>query len=247
MNLSSKGGLAPGLAAGLLLVSALMAPLAQADESPRLIAVTGQGEVSVKPDRARLSLAADALNADLKAAEAEVNKVVRAYLVEAKALGTKDEHISTAGISISPEYVWDEKARRQQLVGYRARREINVVIENLDKVGDYILRATKVGVNHVSSPALESSKSGTLVEQALVNAANDARAKARLLAETLGLKLGPVRTLRVNDYTPPPMPMKVMAMRAEAADAGGNQEMGFAAGEIKYTASAAVEFDLIKP
>ncbi len=248
MNIESRRRWISGITSGLMLATAAMlASVAQAEESPRLIAVNGQGEVSVKPDRARLNLAADALNADLKLAEAEVNKVVRAYLAEAKALGTKEEHISTAGISINPEYVWDEKARRQQLVGYRARREINVVIENLDKIGDYLLRATKVGVNNVSSPVLESSRSGTLIEQALVNAANDARTKAKLLAETLDMKLGSVRTLRVNDYVAPPMPMKVMAMRAEAADAGGNQEIGFAAGEIKYTASAAVEFDLLKP
>lgn len=237
----------PGLASGILLVVALMSPAAHAEEPPRLLAVTGQGEVSVKPDRARLNLAADALNADLKTAEAQVNKVVRAYLVEARALGTKDEHIATAGISINPEYVWDEKARRQELVGYRARREINVIVEDLDKVGDYLLRATKVGVNHVSAPVLESSQSAKLIEQALVNAAKDAQAKARLLANTLGMKLGAVRTLRVNDYAAPPMPMKVMAMRAEMAADSGNQEMGFAAGEIKYNASASVEFDLQKP
>lgn len=244
MDHPSRFRVLPGIAS-LLLAAALLSPAAQAAEpAPRLIAVTGQGEVSVKPDRARLNLAADALNADLKVAEAEVNKVVRAYVAEARALGTKDEHISTAGISISPEYVWDEKARRQQLVGYRARREINVLVENLDKVGDYLLRATKVGVNHVSTPVLESSRSATLVEQALVNAAKDAQSKARLLANTLGMKLGAVRTLRVNDYVAPPMPMKVMAMRAEAAADSGNQEMGFEAGEIKYTASASVEFDL---
>lgn len=236
-----------GLLAGVLASSLLLATVAaSAEESPRLVAVTGVGEVAVKPDRARLSLAADALNVDLKVAEAAVNKVIRAYLAEAKALGAKDEQISTAGISINPEYVWDEKTRRQELVGYRARREIYVVVENLEKVGDYILRATKVGVNHVSSPVLESSRSASLTEQALVNAANDARSKAKLLAETLGMKLGAVRTLRVNDFAPPPMPMKVMAMRAEAADSG-NQEMGFAAGEIKLSASASVEFDLIKP
>lgn len=233
------------LPAALLLMAA-QAPAIAAEEQPRLVAVTGQGEVAVKPDRARLTLAVDALNADLKAAEAEVNRVVRAYLVEAKALGTKDEHISTAGISISPEYVWDEKARRQQLVGYRARRDINVTVENLDRIGDYLLRATKVGVNNVSSPVLESSGKDALLQQALVNAANDARAKAKLLAETLGMKLGAVRTLRINDYAPPPMPMKAMMQRAEMADSG-NQEMGFAAGEIKYSASASVEFDLIKP
>lgn len=237
---------------GLLLPAALLfVPFAQAAAEPpppRIVAVSGQGEVSTKPDRARLSLAADAMNADLKTAEATVNKIVRAYLVEAKALGVKDEKISTAGISINPEYVWDEKDRQQKLVGYRARRDIEVIIEDLDKLGDYVLRATKVGINHVSSPVLESSKSEALSREALVKAANDARSKAKLLADTLGMKLGAARSVRVNDYTPPPVPMvKAMAMRAEmASDAGGNQEMGFAGGEIKYTANAAVEFDLLE-
>lgn len=214
---------------------------------PRTIAVTGQGEVSVPPDRARLNLAADALNADLKTAEAAVNKTVRAYLAEAKALGLKDEKISTAGISISPEYIWDEKSRQQKLVGYRARRDIEVTIDRLDQLGDFVLRATQVGINHVSAPQLESSKSEALIREALVKAANDGRDKARLLAETLGMKLGPARSVRVNDGTPPPVPMvKAYAMRAEAADMGGNQEMGFAGGEIRYSASTALEFDLLE-
>ena len=235
--------------AWMLPAALLLASVAHAAEPPppRIVAVTGQGEVSVAPDRARLSLAADALNADLKTAEASVNKIVRAYLAEAKSLGLKDEKISTAGISISPEYVWDEKQRQQKLVGYRARRDIEVVIDDLDKLGDFVLRATKVGINHVSSPVLESSKSEALSRQALVKAATDARDKAKLLAETLGMKLGPARSVRVNDGMPPPQPMvKVMAMRAEGADMGGNQEMGFAGGEIKYSASAAVEFDLLE-
>ncbi len=235
------------LAAALLVPLLLACSMAQAAEEPRrVVAVNGQGEVSTRPDRARLNLAADALNTDLKAAEAEVNRIVRAYLAEAKSLGAKDEQISTAGININPEYVWDEKTRRNKLVGYRARRDIDIVVSDLDKLGDFVLRATKVGVNHVSAPVLESSKSKDLMKEALAKAAIDARDKARLLAETLGMKLGAVRSLRVNDYTPPPVPMvKAMAMRAEAAaDMSGNEEIGFSGGEIKYSATAAVEFDL---
>jgi len=240
----ARGLLATAISTAVLLSTSFSVAAA---EQERLVAVTGSGEVMVKPDRARLSLAAESLNADVKVAEASVNSVVRAYLVAARTLGTKDEQISTAGVSLSPEYVWDEKARRQELVGYRARREINVVIADLDKLGDYILRATEVGVTHVSSPQLESSRSASLTELAMVNAAIDARAKAKLLADTLGMKLGAVRSLRVNDYAPPPVPMKAMAMRAEAAGDSGNQEMGLAAGEIKYTSSVSVEFDLLVP
>lgn len=236
--------------AWLLPALLLLCPPAQAADAPppRIVAVDGQGEVSTRPDRARLNLAADALNADLKTAEAQVNAIVRSYLAEAKALGAKEDEISTAGISINPEYVWDEKLRQQKLVGYRARRDIAVTVHDLDKLGDFVLRATKAGVNHVSPPTLESSQADALGRQALARAATDARDKAKLLADTLGMKLGPVRTLRVNSELPPPVPM-VMAKAAafsEAADGSGNSEIGFSGGEIKYKASASAEFDLLE-
>lgn len=237
------------IACGALLVAA--SGLARADDAAaqrRSVNVTGQGEVSVKPDRAQLSLGVEASNAELKAAEAEVNKVVRAFLAEAKSLGLKDEQISTAGVSIQPEYVWDEKARRQKFNGYRASRQIVLRIDNLDRIGDLILAATKVGVNQVSAPQLYSTRAKDVAREALVKATEDARSKAQLLAATLGVKLGSVRNLSANDNSqPPPVMYKAMAARVEMADQGGNAEMGFSAGEIKYNASVNADFDLIAP
>ncbi|HKY91283.1 MAG TPA: SIMPL domain-containing protein [Nevskiaceae bacterium] len=232
------------------LVAVLMAGAASAHDDSialhRHVSVTGHGEITAKPDRARLHLGVTKLDLDLRAAEAGVNGVVRAYLAEAKALGIKDEHISTAGMNIAPEYVWDEKERNNRLVGYRASREIDLVIENLDKIGDFVLRATKVGVNQVQTPQLESSKAKELQSQAMVKAAEEARAKAKLLAETLGAKLGPIHNLSVSDGgMPPPMP-KMMAMRAAAADSG-NEEMGFSAGEIRFNVQVSADFELLVP
>lgn len=239
--------------AGLLLLLAAsplsLAP-AMAQDKPELhrhVSVSGQGEVSVTPDRARLRLGVTQLSPDLDAAEAKVNAVVRAYLAEAKTLGAKDEQISTAGMSIQPEYQWDEKERVNHLVGYRVSRDIEVVIQNLDKLGDFVLRATKAGVNQVQPPQLESSKAKDLQNQALTRAALDAQAKARLMAETLGVKLGPLHNLSASDFAPPPPMPKVMTMRADAAFESGNQEMGFSPGEIRYAASVNAEFDLLIP
>lgn len=239
---------ASALLATLLLVSTSVF----ADHHPapdrRSVSVSGQGEVSVKPDRARLSVAVDKFANEPRPAEAEVNKVVRAYLAELKALGIADKHISTAGISLSPEYVWDEKLRQNRITGYRARRDIQIVVENLDKLGDLILSATKVGMNQVSPPALESSKGKELSREALAAAAEDARAKAQLLAVTLGVKLGAVRSISANDGGfPQPVMAKAMMMRADMAQESGNTQMGFEAGEIKVTASVQAEFDLIAP
>ncbi|MFT4046831.1 MAG: SIMPL domain-containing protein [Solimonas sp.] len=238
------------LSAVLPVAGPFAAPPARAADAPtpRTVTVDGQGEIDVKPDRARLDLAADALNADLKTAEAQVNAIVRAYLAEAKSLGARDEQISTAGVSLSPEYVWDDKLRQQKRVGYRARRDIEIVIGDLDKLGDYVLRATRAGVNHVSPPQLESSQSDALERQALAKAAQDAQTKARLLADTLGVKLGPVRSVRANQAVAPPRPpmVKALAMRADAGEAGGNEQLGFSGGEIRYSASVSAEFDLVE-
>lgn len=217
-------------------------------EQRRSVSVSGQGEVSVKPDRARLSVAVDRINQEPQAAEAEVNKVVRAYLAELRKLGLTEAQISTAGISLNPEYVWDEALRQNRITGYRARRDIQLVVEKLDLVGDLILSATRSGINQVSPPSLESSQGKALSRKALVAAVEDARSKAKLVADTLGVKLGAVRMVSAQDGDiPRPVMAKAMMMRADAANESGNAQMGFEAGEIKVNASVQAEFDLLAP
>lgn len=216
-------------------------------EPHRHVSVSGQGEVSVAPDRARLRMGITQVNANLNEAETEVNRVVRAYLAKAKSLGVKDEHISTAGVTIQPEYVWDEKTRNNRLVGYRVSRDIEVVVVKLDQLGDLVLGATQAGVNQVQPPQLESSKAKETESQAMVKAAQDAQGKARLLAETLGAKLGPVHNISAAEFNPPPPMPKMMAMRNQEAFDSGNQEMGISAGEIRYSITVNAEFDLLTP
>lgn len=217
----------------------------QAGEPPhRHVAVTGQGEVSALPDRARLRLGVTRVDAELARAETDVNRIVRGYVAEARKLGIKEEHLNTTGVSLYPEYVWDEPTRNNRLVGYRVNREIEVQVHALERLGDLVLRATEVGVNQVHPPVLESSKAREIQQQALVKAALDAQARARLLAETLGMKLGAVHQLNAAETAPaPPMP-KLMAMRAEMADSG-NAEMGMSTGELRYGATVSAEFELL--
>jgi uncharacterized protein YggE len=219
---------------------------ASAEKLLRTVTVSGEATVSAVPDRARLNLGVTEVAPEVATAEAEVNRVVRAYVAEVKKLGAKDEQIGTAGVSIQPEYVWDEKARRNQLTGYRVSRDIEVRVSDLDKLGAYLLAATRAGINQVQPPQLESSKVDELEQQALAAAARDAQSKAALLATTLGAKLGAVRSVSEAGMQPPqPVFKAAMAMRAEAAD--DNAEMGLETGEIRVHASLTAEFDLIAP
>ncbi|HZR34056.1 MAG TPA: SIMPL domain-containing protein [Nevskia sp.] len=242
MKPSRKGSLQTALAALLLCSAAAQADAAAPDR--RAVTVSGQGEVSAAPDRARLSMAVEITDPDLKAAQAKVNGIVRAYLAQARALGARDEDVSTAGLSINAEYDYSN-GKGRKFLGYHVTRGIGVVVRDLDKIGDYLQRATDAGINNISNPQLESSKADELQRQALAKAALDAQAKARALADTLGVKLGTVHTINASSEAirPPGPQPRVLAMAAAAP--GGNEEMGFAAGEVKYSSTLTAEFDLL--
>jgi uncharacterized protein YggE len=232
------------LALCLLAVAAAQAEAPAPDR--RMVTVSGQGEVSGAPDRARLGMAVEETSTDLKAAQARVNGVVRTYLTQARALGAKDEDLSTAGLSINSEYDYSG-GKGRKFVGYHVTRTITVVVRDLDKIGDYLQRATDAGINNVSNPQLESSKADDLGRQALAKAALDAQAKAKVLADALGVKLGTVRTISASSEIsrPPPGPQPRVMLMAAAAAPSGKDEMGFAAGEIRYTSNINAEFDLV--
>ncbi len=225
---------------------------AASDHAPdrRSVSVSGRGEVAATPDRARVSMQVETTKLDLRVAQTEVSRIVKDYLSQLKALGIAEADISTAGLSIQPEYDYSAKGGRKFL-GYHLTRGIEVVVRDLDKIGDVLLKATTAGINNVSDPALESSKAEALGRDALAKAAEDARAKAKVLADALGAKLGAVHTLNANaEYIPAPQMQKarfsVMAA-ADAAPESGNEALGFSAGQIRYSATVNADFDLIAP
>ncbi|MBA4286676.1 MAG: SIMPL domain-containing protein [Xanthomonadaceae bacterium] len=238
--------------AAALLIGSLSGPLLASDHPPdrRSVNVSGRGEVAVTPDRARISMQVETTKQDLRVAQTEVSRIVKDYLAQLKATGIAEADISTAGLSIQPEYDYSAKGGRKFL-GYHLTRGIEVVVRDLDKIGDVLLKATTAGINNVSDPQLESSKAEALGRDALAKAAEDARAKAKVLADALGAKLGAVHTLNANaEYIPaPPMQKARFAVTAsaDAATESGNEALGFSAGQIRYSATVNADFDLIAP
>lgn len=230
----------------VLLTTAMTAQAANRSDR-RSVRVDGHGEVSVAPDRARLQMAAQVTSKELDAAQTQVNAIVRAYVKRAKALGASDADISTAGFNVQPQYDYSSKDGRK-FVGYQVTRHIEVTVHDLAKVGDYLLQATAAGINNVSEPVLESSHADALRLRALAAAAKSAQARAQVLAQTLGAKLGPIHRIDASPASPQPVPMmRALAASAPNAAASGNEQMGFSAGEIRYRADIHAEFDLQSP
>lgn len=234
----------------LALAALSLSCAAQAGDAPpdrRSVSVDGRGEVYATPDRARVSMSVEVTKPELQAAQAEANRVVRELLAQLRPLGLKDEDIATAGLNIRADYDYANSKRR--FLGYHVSRGVEVVVRDLDRIGDVLLKATAVGINNVSDPQLESSKAEALQRDALAKAAANARAKAQVLADALGVKLGPIHTVHSSTEAPPPVPRARFALMAAApaADASGNEQMGFSAGQIRYGANLDADFDLVAP
>lgn len=227
----------------VLTLTLLAAPVA-AEEMPRHVSVVGSGEITVVPDRASLALGVEMRARELKVARDEVSRVVADFLALAGKMKIEKESLNTSQLTIRPEYDWIAATRKRKLTGYYVARQINVELDDLEKLGPLLERAVELGVNSVSGPYFTSSRHGELTRVALKRAAEDARRNAEVLAMTLGASLGPIRSVQAqNANLPPPRPYQ--RAQALAADSAGGGEETYEPGEIKLTQRVSAMFDLL--
>jgi hypothetical protein len=120
-------------------------------EMPRTISVSGTGTIDATPDIARLSLAVQRRDVSMQVARDETVRVSKAFLALCKKLGIPENKIRTSGLTINPEYRWDEKTNQQVFTGYFVQRQLGG-INDLDKLGNVIEGAIDAG-EQVSPPA----------------------------------------------------------------------------------------------
>jgi uncharacterized protein YggE len=209
----------------------------------RLITVGGQGEVSVNPDHATLTLGVESRGPVLNKARDEVNATTNKFLAFAKRLGVQDKYVSTTSANIRPEYHWDNKSGERNLTGYYVSRSLVVDLRDLEKLGQLVEGAVDLGVNQVSDPTLGLADQAAAETEALKRAAEDAKHNAEVLAKTLGVKVGALRSITATElgYSPP-SPRGPALMRAEAATANG--AASYSAGQVKFSTRVNAQFDI---
>ena len=234
------------LLAGLMAVATLPVATALADEPvPRTVSVSGQGEVSAEPDLAHVTLGVQTRRPTLAEARKEVATTVDRVLALCKDLKVDPKFVNATRVQVQPDYSWDERNRKQVLLGYIVSREVQVEVRDLEQLGPLIERAVSAGVNQVSDPVLDSTQRKQLERQAMTLAVQDARLNAETLAQAAGVGLGAVRTISASGASPVmPMYRSKMVM-ADAAAAPPAPEASYQPGEMKFSTSINAEYDLV--
>lgn len=219
------------------------AAAAHDDPRPRLLTVSGEGEVEVAPDRADVGFAVEASEKNLADAERLVTDATVRLLKLCDSLGIAKNAVRSAQLNVQPQYDSGVVSNRPRIVGYFVSRQVEVDLRDLAKLGKLLQGAVDTGANRVTGVGFGSTRKDEHQRAALALAAQDARANADQLASTMGVKLGKLHTLVASESggMPPPMPMYEMRAKSMASQ---DAEQSYQAGQIKYHASVTVEFDL---
>jgi len=231
------------MALGLAAMMALPAVASAAEPIQPRIVVTGEGEATVAPDLAILSLSV--MREAKTAREAlDANNAAMAEVIEAiKQFGVADRDVQTAGLQIMPRYNYTNKpdgTQDAELVAYQVINTLTVRVRDLVKTGEIIDKAVSLGVNQGGNIVFTNDDPSATLTEARKNAVAEATARARTLAEAAGVQLG--RVIEILDQSFGAQPMQIQAKSFDRAMMAAS--VPIEAGETTYRVQVNMTFEL---
>jgi len=215
-------------------------------KKPSTISVYGIGTVLAQPDIIQMGITLSNVNKTNKAAQDEVNKMVRQALAVLKNAGIEDKNIMTASLTFRSEY---EYTNRRILVGQRAEQSINFSVDNIDndservsEIIDKLIQINGIELNQINFSVKNTTeyyvKSRELAYQKAVEKANQYAglsnlkiAKVLSISEEANQQVSPISNRMMNNK---------LAYEAATSDAGASTIVPM--GELEITTRIFIEF-----
>lgn len=192
---------APRLGVALLwtlLALALPGALAAQEAGPPgadRIEVAGRGIVHGEPDVAHVQLGVERTAPEVGAALSDANQALAAVREALLQHGVAEEDVRTETFDVRQDRQRDGEGRVQDTT-YRVVHMLAVRSTDLDGLGELLSAAVNTGADRIGAIRFELEDPGALEERARTLAMEDARGKARQLADAAERTLGPVRVVR---------------------------------------------------
>ncbi|MEZ4194997.1 MAG: SIMPL domain-containing protein [Candidatus Paceibacterota bacterium] len=164
---------------------------------PTTISVTGEGEVNALPDIGQFSFAVNASGADAITAKEESGTKINDLIAFLKESGVEEKDIKTDYYNMYPKYKNETKPcplgsycpGEQVQDGFEVTQGITVKVRNLDDATKIISGVGDKGATNISGLQFSIDDTSVLQEQARALAIDDAKAKAKVLADKLGVRI----------------------------------------------------------
>lgn len=189
-----------GVLALLVLSVFLVTMTKQVKNTPtaNTISFSGEGEVTAKPDIAKVEFAIVTQATTSKAAQDANSPKSKAVVDFLKKQGIEEKDIKTTSYIVSPQYEQDEYPRYStpKISGYEVTQKFELRIRDLDKTNTVLDGLVSVGVNNIANVSFTVDEPEKLQAEARIKAIADAKKKAKDLEKQLGIRLGKI----VNFY-----------------------------------------------
>jgi uncharacterized protein YggE len=223
--------------ANLMFLLWLVPVAASAQQTPTqppepVVIVVGEGLVNVVPDRAWITIGAESRAPSPREAQRRNTELMAPVQDKLRAAGVPADAVRTIGYDV--QYEWDFVNGKRVGRGYVARNTIEVRIDTIDRVGEYLEIAVGSGATSLNGIRFDVKDQAKFEREALRMAVTDARLKADAAAAGAGRSID--RILRVDEQgsVSPPTPVRFMREAGQAAAADAAPPI--AAGQIEIRA-----------
>jgi uncharacterized protein YggE len=172
------------------------------------LTVVGYGLVRYNPDSLSVSFTMVGQGTSAEEALTRCSEKTVAVINLLKSLGISEEDMKTSYINVYPVYDWEAKPPR--IIGYQAEYSLSIVVRDIQMASKVIDNAVKAGADRINGVTftLSSGKEDELKMEAIKAAVEDARAKANIIAKTLGLKILSIESISLSSTeVPTPIPL----------------------------------------
>ncbi|WP_346299369.1 SIMPL domain-containing protein [Halomonas sp. BM-2019] len=245
------------LLGGLLIATPLLAaPALAAGEPQRHLHVQAEATLSVAPDRATLSARLwertpsirreEEHTGDpdaLREARERLERRAAELIDTLENAGFERDAISAGSLAVQPEHLAGsrrEDGERETLVRTRLERPFRILIDDLERLPVLLDALTEAGVNALDGVSYDLTDRDAATDEALVKALEKARHKAGLMADTLGITLGPVAS--VSETRAPIFQPRMMTMAADARESAAQAE--YRPGTLEIEAGVSVSWEI---
>ena len=199
-----------------LLAAAALATPAQAEveitaEGP-VVELSVSESVEQRPDIAEIGAgvttnaptAVEAMRANADAMNAVIDRI--------EALGIGERDVQTSGISLHPQYDFDQQSQRQIFRGYQVMNRVSVTLRDIEQVGAVLDTLVAAGATDLSGPNWTVDDPTAARSHARERAVAAARERALEYARLAGYS--DIRLLEIAESVPFDRPMPMMRMQA---------------------------------
>ena len=171
--------------------------IGQADRMERSINIQGEGRVTAKPDVAVTTMGTISEGQTVAEAQAGNTEIMNTLVSKLKSLGILEDDIQTTNYNIYPQYNYTSEKGRE-LSGYQVTQNVTVKMRDLGKANQVLALAGEVGANNVSGLEFTIDDREVYKDKAREAALEDAGKKAKMLSESLGVKM--VSVVSYDEY-----------------------------------------------